>query len=97
MSNKRPYKTAHKGEKPLVCIVCKLCDSSFATKQSLKKHIESLHEGKKPFECSICNAKIAQKGHLNYHILYVHGEKKHFQCSQCGSEFKHKYSYETYL
>ena len=28
---------------------CDICDSSFKSKKSLKRHIGSVHEGKKPF------------------------------------------------
>ena len=31
----------------------------FANKQNLKKHIETVHEGIKPFKCSICDVKFA--------------------------------------
>ena len=31
----------------------------FANKQILKKHVETVHEGIKPFECSICDVKFA--------------------------------------
>ena len=31
---------------------CDKCDSFFKSKQNLKRHMESVHEGKKPFLCS---------------------------------------------
>ena len=31
----------------------------FANKQILKKHVETVHEGIKPFEYSICDVKFA--------------------------------------
>ena len=37
----------------------------FANKQNLKKHIETVHEGIKPFKCSICDVKFA----INYNPL----------------------------
>ena len=39
--------------------------SSFADKQNLKKHVEAVHEGIKPFKCSICDLKFAN----NYNPL----------------------------
>ena len=30
----------------------------FANKQNLKKHIETVHEGIKPFKCSVCDVKF---------------------------------------
>ena len=37
------------------------CDASFAKKRKLKKEIESVCEGNKPFNCSICVAGFAEK------------------------------------
>ena len=37
----------------------------FANKQNLKKHVEAVHEGIKPFKCSICDLKFAN----NYNPL----------------------------
>ena len=34
---------------------CDLCDSNFASKQNVKRHIDALHEGKKPYKCDECN------------------------------------------
>ena len=48
----------------------------FSTKQSLNWHIESIHEGKKPFICHVCAAAFAQKGTLNGHIESIHEGKK---------------------
>ena len=31
----------------------------FANQQKLKKHVDTVHEGIKPFECSICDVKFA--------------------------------------
>ena len=37
----------------------------FANKQNLKKHVEAVHEGIKPFKCSVCDVKFAN----NYNPL----------------------------
>ena len=50
------------------CLKCNICDSSFKSKQNLKKHTTSVHEGKKPFKCNVCNASFAQKAHLKKHV-----------------------------
>jgi uncharacterized Zn-finger protein len=34
---------------------CSICDSSFSQSGSLRKHISSVHEGKKPYTCDTCN------------------------------------------
>ena len=56
----------------LWCQVCKKLQSidsgsldsgmvhiKFANQQKLKKHVDTVHEGIKPFECSICVVKFA--------------------------------------
>ena len=30
----------------------------FANQQKLKKHVDTVHEGIKPFECSVCDVKF---------------------------------------
>ena len=50
---------------------------------SLTTHIETVHEGKKPFNCHICNYKSSGRGTLNRHIASVHEGKKPFNCSIC--------------
>ena len=38
----------------------------------LKKHIETVHVGKKPIRCDICDAKFTEKSTLKYHIKSIH-------------------------
>ena len=64
-------------------IKCYICNATFSRKDSMKKHIAAIHEGKKPFKCSICNSKFARNGHLSQHIMLVHEGKKPFKCSIC--------------
>ena len=40
--------------------------------ESLKTGVDSVHEGKKPFQCSTCDASFARKSHLKGHIASVH-------------------------
>ena len=47
---------------------CEICGNSFANKSSLKLHIDSVHEGKKPFSCDICETSFSRKQHLKGHI-----------------------------
>ena len=64
------------------------CDYSFSQKDSLKKHIlsvhednlkkhiVSVHEGKKPLKCENCVYSCSQKDKLKKHIATVHEGKK---------------------
>ena len=33
----------------------------------MKRHIDNVHEKKKPYGCDICNERFAQSGHLVTH------------------------------
>ena len=48
----------------------------FLAKKYLIKFMESVHEGKKPFEC---DHSVSQKGDLKVHINSVHEEMKPFK------------------
>ena len=37
---------------------CDICDSFFQTKQTLKRHIQSIHTKEKPYLCNICDTKV---------------------------------------
>ena len=41
-----------------------------------KRHVTSVHEGKKPFKCDICDAKFDEKSKLKKHITSVHEQLK---------------------
>ena len=42
----------------------------------MKRHIESVHEGKKPFQCPICPENFARKEHLKIHTASIHDLKE---------------------
>ena len=54
---------------------CNRCYSIFKTKHNLKIHIDSVHEGKKPFQCNICDASFTTKTNLNKHTASIHEKK----------------------
>ena len=57
-----------------------MCDYSCKRKGSMKVHVSSVHEEKKPFKCEICHHTCSQKGHLKKHVDSVHEGKKPFKC-----------------
>ena len=69
---------------------CTICYSIFKTKQNLKKHIDGVHEGKKPFKCDVCDASFSQKINLTEHVASVHEGKKPFKCNICDASFSHR-------
>ena len=56
---------------------CSLCDKIFSSKQYLKQHVESIHEGKQSLKCSFCNYTYSVKGCLKGYIEAVHDGKNH--------------------
>ena len=57
--------------------------NNFSQKGNLKRHVASVHEGKKPFKCKVCDYKSSRQGNLNQNIISVHDEKKPFKCEVC--------------
>ena len=76
--NKCPQKTSAK--------ICEQCGRSFPWNHHLKRHVESVHEGKRQpkkrkHQCNICGKSV---NHLKEHIRAVHDKVKSFICTICG-------------
>ena len=53
---------------------CPNCPSfQTSRKFDLKRHISSVHEGKKPYPCNLCSLQFYGKKNLNRHVEIVHG------------------------
>ena len=59
---------------------CNSCESSFFLKSSLRLHILSVHEAKKPHKCNSCESSYE-------YIATIHEGKKPYKCSMCESKF----------
>ena len=57
----------------------------FDEEQNFKSHIESVHEGKKPYECDICGKVLDEEQNFKSHIESVHEGKKSYECDICES------------
>ena len=66
---------------------CKECNYSSRQKCHLKLHVQSVHEGLKPYKCPTCDYSSSQNGALKQHIAAVHDRKKPFKCLTCDSSF----------
>ena len=53
---------------------------------NLKKHIQTVHEGKNQFKCNFCDHECATNYHLKRHIEGVHERIKPFKCNICDYE-----------
>ena len=48
---------------------------------TLKKHINSVHEGLKNHKCNLCDKAFSQPSDLKFHI---HEGQKNHKCDLCG-------------
>ena len=74
---------------------CELCNQTFATLESLKKH-KTIHTIRtSEFKCSMCENRFLSQRNLHSHMI-THTSEKPFQCSKTfnnhGSLLKHKES-----
>ena len=69
---------------------CSTCNKCFSEKQSLNRHIQSVHENKKTLECTSCMKRFSRMDHLKLHIACVHDNKKEFMCLICKKGFSRK-------
>ena len=70
--------------------VCKPCQKSFKSKQGLRNHTQSIHQGIK-YACDECDYKATKQNHLNVHIQAKHKhEGTKFACNQCDYRTAHK-------
>ena len=60
---------------------CDQCNKQFGTKQRLKIHIQSIHEGVK-YACDQCDKQFTQQSSLATHVQSTHEGVK-FACNQC--------------
>ena len=67
---------------------CDQCEKRFKSKESLRLHVKSVHEGKM-FSCVQCEKSYGNNDNLKRHIGSVH-EGVMYKCDICGKDFKHK-------
>ena len=76
---------------------CSLCNKSYFYKQSLKKHNNSVHEGKKPYQCTICGTSFGAKKNLDNHNIQVHQKRELYQCSLCDKSYPYSHSLKIHI
>ena len=62
---------------------CTICKKLFMTLHTLKTHISSVHDRKKPFECEVCHQGFAEKRNMQRHFDAKHEKKRPFSCTFC--------------
>ena len=76
---------------------CSLCNKSYFYKQSLKKHNNSVHEGKKPYQCTLCGTSFGAKKNLDNHNIQVHQKRELYQCSLCEKSYPYSHSLKIHI
>jgi len=68
--------------------LCPTCGSAFVTKNSLRLHERTVHDGTAAiFRCDICQSDFRRRDKLRLHVMSVHtGERPH-ECGVCGRGF----------
>ena len=63
---------------------CGFCDKQFAQKRNLVRHIQTIHEKKKP----ICDKIFVTDGALRRHVEEIHEIQNSVECPKCEKKFK---------
>ena len=69
---------------------CTICKKLFMTLHTLKTHISSVHDRKKPFECEVCHVGFAEKRNMQRHFDAKHEKKRPFSCTFCSYKASQK-------
>ena len=51
---------------------CHICKRGFKKLNDMKRHVASVHEGRKDFTCNVCYKAFTRKADLNKHIARLH-------------------------
>ena len=76
---------------------CERCGKIFTSQRNLRKHIESVHEGKRNFSCGHCDKKYAQSKDLSSHISRIHQNQQHNKCPHCDINFASKHILQKHI
>ena len=66
--------------------LCELCDATFAKSSNLKRHVDGVHLGLRPFVCSYdgCTSKFTRQSSLDTHVRSIHeGEEVRAARGEC--------------
>ena len=61
---------------------CSQCGQTFKTRNSLYRHLHTIHTNPKSFVCKVCGKRFNQKANLQTH-MYTHTGEKPYACHQC--------------
>ncbi|XP_026749649.2 zinc finger protein 583-like [Galleria mellonella] len=84
--NLQVHERTHRNERPFHCDIC---NTSFGTNSSLKRHIKVSHSTSKPHACPTCHRSFVSALILERHERRAHGDPEDFKfvCSQCPCRY----------
>ena len=94
----KEYLFAHVKSAHSKAFQCNVCDGkTFSSGNSLKRHIEIVHNGVKKHQCSHCNKKFALGQHLSLHEKVVHLKLRPYKCDVCEATFPYALSLRQHV
>ena len=76
---------------------CETCTKEFKTKESLKIHINSIHEKTKTFTCKLCSKLFYKAATLAIHKRQVHENRRNHECEFCRKSFVTKEQLKSHI
>ena len=106
-----PWIHYNESEDKAYCFHCIKCikENLKGDKKTLEIHIETVHEGLKPYKCGQCEKTFGTKSQASIHKNEKHLNIRRYQCSVCKTDLfrketlrkhlknKHNLNPETYL
>ncbi|KAM6990174.1 LOW QUALITY PROTEIN: uncharacterized protein LKV04_009707 [Tautogolabrus adspersus] len=80
--NRKKTRTKKRKEGQETGLYCSVCDRTFSSKLTLRRHI-GIHEGIKPFSCPHCSYCSRLKASLLQHLRTHTGERP-YRCAECA-------------
>ncbi|XP_049883747.1 zinc finger protein 333-like [Pectinophora gossypiella] len=80
------HERTHRNERPFLC---EICNTSFGTNSSLKRHLKVSHSTSKPHECSTCHRSFVSEAIRDRHEARIHGDPARFphRCTLCDGKY----------
>lgn len=80
------HERTHRNERPFLC---EICNTSYGTNSSLKRHLKVSHSTSKPFVCSVCHRSFTTEPIRDRHEQRLHGKPEDFKfpCKQCACKY----------